>query len=118
MATFPRPRCRFHRGHQTLAMPDLDRLSMEAQINLFADQPRTDRVGVLGGPDGREPRYLHALPAEVLDPHRRELLHPAKVLAEQVPPLVPSSEDLPQERFVAGTICELARSTNEQRLLD
>src|SRR5258708_20694550 len=87
----------FHRGHMTLAMPDLDRLGIEPQIDLFADQPRADRVGVLGGTNGREAPHLHPFATEVLDPHRRGRLHSPQILAEQGDPPFPPRANLAQE---------------------
>src|SRR5258706_6611995 len=54
-----------HRGHEPLPMPDLNDLSIEPQLDLFADQPRADRVRVLNGSNNDEPRHLHTLPTEV-----------------------------------------------------
>lgn len=34
----------FHRGHEPLVMPDLDRLGVKPQVELFPDQPRADRA--------------------------------------------------------------------------
>src|SRR5258708_34865405 len=92
----------FHRGHMTLAMPDLDRLGIEPQIDLFADQPRADRVGVLGGTNGREAPHLHPFATEVLDPHRRVLLQPPPFPPPHRTPLVSSTEQLPPRTRAAA----------------
>lgn len=107
----------FHRGHQTLTVPDLHGLGVKTQIDFFADQPRAHRVGVVRRADGRKMSHPHALAAEVLDPHRRKLFHSPSIVANIGPPLVACREDLAQERLVGRTIRKVARPADEQSLL-
>jgi hypothetical protein len=103
---------------QTLGVPDLDVVRVQAGLDPFADQPAGHRVGVAAEVDGAAGIHSHVDALIGVDTLGRQGPQQRQLLQQPCPPtLIPLGEQLPQERRVGRPIGEVAAAAQHQRLV-
>jgi hypothetical protein len=104
--------------HQTLGIPDLDLVGVQADLNPFADQPAVHRIGVAADVDGAARIHAHAHPLAGVQALRWQRLQHRQLLAQpRLPTLIPLRKQLPQECLIGRPADKVAAATQQQRLV-
>ena len=104
--------------HQTLGIPDLDMVGMQAGLDPLADQSAVHRIGVAADVNGAARIHAHTHPLAGVQTLRRQRLQHRQLLAQpRLPTLIPLLEQLPQERLIRRPADKVAAATQQQCLV-